>query len=120
MGTTGDSGFDPEVWDELLQLFGRDGVAEMIDALRSDLPQQRQRLETALAAQDRGAIKQIAHGLRGVALQFGAEGLADHCAGIEQSLAGGAPLAGIAASAAHMLDRHDAMTKSLNEALRGV
>jgi len=119
MGTTADGDFDPAIWDELLQLFGRDGLAEMIEALRRDLPEQRQRLAAALAELDRGTIWHIAHGLRGVALQFGAADLADHCGGIEHSIAGDAPLAGIAAAAARMLDRHAALTRRLNEALHG-
>jgi HPt (histidine-containing phosphotransfer) domain-containing protein len=119
MGTFTDEDFDPATWDELLELFGRDGVAEMLGALQGDLPQQRQKLDAALAAQDRGAIKRIAHSLRGVALQFGATSLAEYCGGIERAVAGDAPLAAIAADAAIMLDRQLALTQRLNETLHG-
>ena len=119
MGTIKDEGLDPAMWDELLQLFGREGVAEMLRAVQGDLPQQRQRLDAALRAQDRDAIKRIAHSLRGVALQFGAQSLAAHCDGIERAIATDAPLSAIAADAQGMLDRQLALTRRLDDALDG-
>lgn len=119
METTADGGFDPEVWDELLEIFGRDGVAKMIEVLLLDLPQQRQRLDSALIVQDRAAVKCIAHDLRGVAMQFGATDLAERWSHIERVVADGAPLADIATTAARMLDRHAALTRTLKGALRG-
>lgn len=119
MGPSTQESFDPATWDELLQLFGRDGVAEMLDALEGDLPRQRQQLDAALLAQDRAAIKRIAHSLRGVALQFGAEGLAEHCSAVERAIAADAPLADVATDANIMLDRQLALTRCLHEALHG-
>lgn len=119
MGTSVHENFDPASWDELLQLFGRDGVAEMVEALQRDLPLQGQRLDAALRAQDRGAIRRIAHSLRGVALQFGAESLAGHCGNIERAIAADAPIAEIASDAKVMLDRHRALTQHLSDALHG-
>lgn len=119
MGTSAHEDFDRATWDELLQLFGRDGVAEMIEALQRDLPQQGQRLDAALRAQDRGAIRRIAHSLRGVALQFGVESLAGHCGDIERAIAADTPIAEIAVDAKTMLDRHLALTRHLSDALHG-
>ncbi len=119
MGTSTQENFDPAIWDELLELFGRDGVAEMLDTLERDLPQQQQKLDTALAAQDRGAIKRIAHSLRGVALQFGATALAEHCGSIEHAVAGDVPLDDVVQDAVAMLDRQLALTQRLRAALHG-
>lgn len=113
--TTGD--FDAEVWDELLQLFGREGVSEMIAAVRDDLPQQRQRLGAALAAQDRRGVKAVAHSLRGVALQLGARGMAGDWSGIEAAIAAEHPLDGIVADAVKLLDRKAALMLVLQEKL---
>lgn len=118
MGTTAQEDLDPETWAELLELFGRDGITEMITALQNDLPQQQQQLAHALAAEDRSALKRIAHSLRGVALQFGAAALAQSCGEIELSIAGQAPTAQIGADTARMLDRHAALVYSLQDALR--
>lgn len=71
-------------WNELLRMFGRDGVAEMLAALRGDLAQQQQRIDAALQQGDRQALRRCAHGLRGVGLQFGAAVFADLCAQVEQ------------------------------------
>lgn len=119
MGTITDETFDPATWDELLELFGRDGVAEMIAALERDLPEQRQRLDAALQEQDRGAVRRIAHGLRGAALQFGANPLAEHCGRIERLTAGDAAFDDIARDATAMLDRQLALTRRLTDTLHG-
>ena len=111
--------FDSATWDELLQLFGRDGVAEMLGALQAELPKQRQQLDAALLAQDRDAIKRIAHGLRGAALQFGATELAALCGSIERAIANDAPLTDIATDATAMLERQQALTRSLSDVLHG-
>ncbi|MDF1692616.1 MAG: Hpt domain-containing protein [Zhongshania sp.] len=73
--------------EELLELFGAAGLAEMINALRVDLPQQNSRLEQALASQDYTALKHVAHALHGAALQFGANEFATLCSDIERRCA---------------------------------
>ena len=117
MEKTTDSDFDPGVWAELLQLFGRDGVTEMVETLQRDLPLQRDQLTEALAGEDRQMLKRIAHNLRGVALQFGAEPLAQSCGGIEQSVVSDVPTAQIAADAAQMLARYAALLRALKASL---
>lgn len=117
MGTAQED-LDPATWTELLELFGRDGVGEMITALQGDLPQQRQQLADALAAEDRNALKRIAHSLRGVALQFGAVALAQSCGEIEQAIASQTPTAQVGIDTARVLDRHVALVQSLQDALR--
>lgn len=112
-----DGEFDAAAWDELLRLFGRDGLTEMIDALQRDLPQQHRRCADALAAQDRATLKHIAHSLRGVALQFGFVDLAQECGAIEQSVAGQTPVVMIGADTARMLNRYAAMVRRLRQAL---
>jgi HPt (histidine-containing phosphotransfer) domain-containing protein len=113
------SGFDADTWGELLQLFGHDGLGEMVAALQHDLPQQQERLQAALRDQDRRTVRHIVHSLRGVALQFGATHLADCCGSIEQSVANDAPLDQAGAAAARMLDRHAALARRLHGTLRG-
>ncbi|MDP9139879.1 MAG: Hpt domain-containing protein [Pseudomonadota bacterium] len=115
--TTVDRDIDPGAWDELLQLFGRDGVAEMLDALQRDLPVQQERLADALAADNRSALKSIAHSLRGVALQFGAAALAQSCGDVEQSAAGQMPTAQLGTDTVHLLDGYVALLRSLQDVL---
>ncbi len=119
MAKTSDSEFNAGTCDELLQLFGRDGVIEMLEALQRDLPQQRRHLIEASAREDRPSLKRIAHNLRGAALQFGAEPLAQHCADIEQSVAGDVPTSRIVADAEQMLDRYAALLSRLKESRYG-
>ncbi|MEW6167137.1 MAG: Hpt domain-containing protein [Pseudomonadota bacterium] len=118
MGTAQED-LDPATWNELLELFGRDGVAEMITALQSDLPQRQRQLADALAAEDRNALKRIAHSLRGVALQFGAAALAQSCGEIEQAVAAQAPTAQLGVDTARVLDRYAALVQGLQDALHG-
>jgi len=115
--TTVDKDFDPGAWDELLQLFGRDGVAEMLDALQRDLPVQQQRLADALTADNRSALKSIAHSLRGVALQFGAAALAQRCADVEQSAAGQTPTAQLGTDTARLLEGYGVLVRGLQASL---
>ncbi|HEY1077094.1 MAG TPA: Hpt domain-containing protein [Fontimonas sp.] len=110
-------GFDRAIWDELLDLFGRDGVAEMLVTLQQDLPQQRQRLAAALPAEDRVAIRRIAHSLRGVALQFGAASLAADFGTLEVAAGGDSPLATLGRDAAALLDRQAALIRALERAM---
>ena len=117
MGTTAQQHLDPATWAELLGLFGREGVTEMLAALQQDLPLQQQQLAAALAAEDRGALKRMAHSLRGVALQFGAAAFAQHSGEIEQAIAGSTPTAQIGVDTARMLDTYAALLRHLQDAL---
>lgn len=81
--------FDAARWRELLALFGRSGLAEMIAAIERDLPQQRLSLERALQDTDTVALRRIAHTLCGVALQLGAEAFAALCTQVERRAAEG-------------------------------
>ncbi len=112
-----DTGFDRAIWDELLRLFGCSGIAEMIAALERDLPQQRQRLADALLAQDRGAIKRLAHSLRGVALQFGATQLAEDFGVLEHAAVTDESMESLGHAAAAMLDRQALLIQQLGRAL---
>ncbi len=114
---TGHGGFDSAAWKELHELFGRDGLAEMIDALQRDLPLQRQRLADALAAGDRNALRQIAHSLRGVALQFGAAALAQSGGDIEQAVAEQATMAQLGADTAGLLEGYAVLVRDLQASL---
>src|SRR3546814_20605673 len=64
--------FDRATWAELRELFGSDGVLCLRDTLVADLPTQRARLAEALRDHDLAAFKRLAHTLRGVSLQLGA------------------------------------------------
>ncbi len=119
MGKTANGDFDPDAWDELLQLFGRDGVGEMIDSLQRDLPLQQQQLSSALDAEDRTALRRIAHNLRGVALQFGAAALAQRCGEIEQALAGQTPTAQLGTDTANLLEGYGMLVRNLRASLHG-
>lgn len=99
------------VWNELLRLFGRDGVAEMLAALRRDLPQQQQQIGQALEQDDRQALRRCAHSLRGVGLQFGAAVFAGLCAQVEQTQD--------AALAARMRSAYAELVQGLEDRLRG-
>src|SRR3546814_3805152 len=68
--------FDRATWAELRELFGSDGVLCLRDTLVADLPTQRARLAEALRDHDLAAFKRLAHTLRGVSLQLGANALA--------------------------------------------
>jgi hypothetical protein len=111
---------DAGIWTELLDLFGSDGVTEMIDALRQDLPRQRERLDAALREPDARTIRQIAHSLRGAALQLGTLSLAEDWGQVEQALAGEAALPpAVGNRAAMLLARHVASVQHLRSRLRG-
>lgn len=119
MGTIGDRDLEPAMWNELLELFGHQGMAEMLDTLQRDLELQQRRLAEALAAEDREAFKRLAHSLGGVASQFGAVGLAQDCGDIERSVAGPVPTARIGADTTRMLDRYMALLRGLRTLLSG-
>lgn len=109
---------DGDIWSELLDLFGRDGVAEMIDALQQDLPRQHERLHAALRAPDACTIRQIAHSLRGAALQLGTLSLAEEWGQVEQALVGDAVLPpAVGNRAALLLERHVASVLHLRSRL---
>jgi HPt (histidine-containing phosphotransfer) domain-containing protein len=109
--------FDRAIWDELIQVFGREGLAEMIQALHADLPLQQQRLAEALRAGDSEGLKQIAHSLRGVALQFGATRLVAQWSALEHCIANGGVLPEVATAATAALECQAQMNQSLYEAL---
>lgn len=100
--------FDPVVWQQMRELFGTNGAAKLQAALAEDLPQQQARLASAIERDDLPAIKQIAHALRGVGLQFGATALAEQWTHVEQAAQAG-DAQGAQALAAQLITRHAAL-----------
>ncbi|NTU85130.1 MAG: Hpt domain-containing protein, partial [Chloroflexales bacterium] len=70
-------------------------VVELIDLFVADTPAQLDLLRSALAAQDLGALRRIAHSLKASAAFVGAMHLAEACAALED-LARGQTLEGAA------------------------
>lgn len=104
--------FNAQTWSELRRLFGPDGAAKLADALIDDLPIQQQRMADALGARDLAALKRIAHALRGVALQLGAEALAVLCTDTETAAADGR-LEAATALGTQLIRRHEALVERL-------
>jgi HPt (histidine-containing phosphotransfer) domain-containing protein len=97
--------FNPAIWAELLGLFKAGGVAQLVQALVVDLPEQEQRYQAATAAADLSALRHIAHALRGTSMQLGAAALSRLCTRTEFAAADGE--AGPAFElAATMMERH--------------
>ena len=109
-----DGDFNTEAWSELRQMFGPDGAAKLVSALVDDLPVQQQRMADALSARDLPALKRIAHALRGVSLQIGAEGLARLCTETEEAAAASRTEAA-AALGARLIQRHEALVERLRD-----
>ena len=104
--------FNPDTWAELLEMFGADGAAQLAGAVIDDLPVQQQRMAAAIRDQDLAALKRIAHALRGVSLQLGAEALAELCTQTEAAAAAGE--AGAATElGARLIRRHQALAERL-------
>jgi HPt (histidine-containing phosphotransfer) domain-containing protein len=112
----GDDDFDTALWSELLRLFGRSGLAEMIAALRLDLSRQQQQFERARQQRDGAALRGIAHALRGAAQQLGAVRLASLCTEVESGAAAGIG-ADNAERGARMLSRYGALVSRLQREL---
>lgn len=112
-----DEDFDGARWRELLALFGRSGLAEMIAAIERDLPLQRLSLERALQDADTAALRRIAHTLCGVALQLGAEAFAALCTQVERRAAEGLG-AEAATLGTQMLSRYVAWVARLQHELQ--
>lgn len=100
--------FDPIVWQQMRELFGASGAAKLQAALAEDLPQQQARLGSAVECGDLPALKQIAHALRGVGLQFGATALAEQWTRVEQAAQAGDAQAA-QALALQLIMRHAAL-----------
>lgn len=110
--------FNAQAWAELRRLFGAEGAAQLVDALVNDLPTQQQRMAAAIREQDVPALKRVAHALRGVSLQLGAEGLARLCTETEEAAAASQAEAA-AALGAQLIRRHEALVERLrNETAR--
>lgn len=81
--------FCATTWNDLLCLFGASGLAELVAALRKDLPTTRARLQQAARGRgtppDWAALRHIAHSLRGACQQLGADDLAQLCVRAEQA-----------------------------------
>ena len=105
--------FSSTTWSELLRLFGSAGVAELLGALRKDLPTTRARREQAAQSHDLPSLKRVAHSLRGASLQLGAEDLARLCASAEQAALDGSPDA--ATLGAQALRRYSALIERLED-----
>ncbi len=107
---TGD--FNAEAWAELREMFGTDGAAQLAGAVVDDLPLQQQRMADAIRDQDLIALKRIAHALRGVSLQLGAEALAELCTQTEAAAAAGQASAAIELGT-RLIGRHAALAERL-------
>jgi len=68
---------------------GEDVFAEVAALFLADVPIHLSALVTAIAAKNVGAVYEIAHRLRGSALEMGAIGMAPVCAAIEQDARAG-------------------------------
>ena len=107
-----DSDFNAEAWSELRRLFGQDGAAKLVGALIDDLPVQQQRMADALRDQDLPALKRIAHALRGVSLQIGAQALAALFTDTEAAAAAGQTDTATELGA-RLIRRHEALVERL-------
>jgi HPt (histidine-containing phosphotransfer) domain-containing protein len=110
--------FSSATWSELLRLFGSAGVAELLGALRKDLPMTQARQEQAAQSQDFPCLKRVAHSLRGASLQLGADDLAQLCASAEQTALDESPEA--AELGAQALTRYSALIERLEDELRRI
>jgi HPt (histidine-containing phosphotransfer) domain-containing protein len=106
--------FNAAIWSELLGLFKAGGVAQLVGALVTDLPEQQQRYESATAAADLAALRTIAHALRGTSMQLGAETLARLCGRAEIAAADGHALLAFEL-AATMMQRHRSLIARLQQ-----
>ena len=104
--------FNPAAWDEMLRVFKRAGVQEIVTALVADAPDQARRFAAAAAADDVAALKRIAHALRGASLQLGADALAGLCNEIESGSDGDGKRAMV--MGASMIERHTALVARLS------
>lgn len=105
-------------WNDLLRLFGTDGLTELVAVLRKDLPITCERLQQATRDRDWTALRQIAHSLRGACQQLGADDLAQLCVRAEQAARETLPAAADHAAAA--LLRYAALVDRLENGLRHV
>ncbi len=113
-----DGDFNAEAWADLLRLFGPEGAAKLTAALVDDLPTQQQRMAQAIRDHDLPSLKRIAHALRGVGLQLGADALAALCTETETAAAEGRADAATALGA-QLIQRHEALVERLrNETAR--
>ncbi|TDU23200.1 HPt (histidine-containing phosphotransfer) domain-containing protein [Panacagrimonas perspica] len=110
--------FSGATWSELLRLFGPTGVAELLGALRNDLPTTRARQAQAIQSHDFPGLKRIAHSLRGASLQLGAEDLARLLASAEHAALEGSTEA--AELGAQALARYSALIERLDDELRRI
>ncbi len=104
--------FNAEAWAELLEMFGPDGAAQLAGAVVDDLPVQQQRVADAIRDQDLSALKRVAHALRGVSLQLGAEALAELCTQTEAAAAAGQTGTAFELGA-RLIGRHAALAERL-------
>lgn len=109
--------FDAATWAGLLQLFGRESVAQLVTAARADLLAQQRQLDAAIADGDAPALKRIAHGVRGTCLQLGASALATLGGQAEQAAAGG-DAAQASLLLAQMLLRYRRLVEHLEDEIR--
>ncbi|MFI4978728.1 MAG: response regulator [Nevskiales bacterium] len=107
--------FNPAAWDEMLRVFKRAGMQEVVAALVADVPEQARRFAAAAAADDVAALKRIAHALRGASLQLGAGALAGLCNEIESGTDGKRAMA----LGASMIERHTALVARLGREVGG-
>jgi len=104
--------FNAAAWKEMRDLLGPVGVSRLIAALVDDLPLQQQRLNAAADAGDLPALRQLAHALRGVALQLGASALAGQWQSAEHAATAG-DAAGALGLCRELLHRHAVLVERL-------
>lgn len=112
------AGSTADPWEELLRMFGRDGVARMVTMLERDLPQLEVVLSESLDGQDRSGLRRQAHTMRGVAQQLGALTLADQCT-VTEAAGRDAPWSEVVAGVRAMLTQYKALVRQLRERLDG-
>lgn len=110
--------YNRAAWDELLRVFGRAGVEEIVQTLVADVPEQARRYAAIAAAGDMAALKRIAHTLRGTSLQLGADGLATLCTEIEHAAAAGESQRAMSLGAS-LIQRHSALIERMRGEARG-
>jgi CheY-like chemotaxis protein len=104
--------FNAAAWAELVRVFKPAGAAEMARTLAADAPLQQHRYADAAAAGDLAALGRIAHTLRGISLQLGAQALAEECAQMEYAAAAGERATALQRGAG-VLARHAALVERL-------
>ncbi|HEX4872486.1 MAG TPA: PAS domain S-box protein [Nevskiaceae bacterium] len=114
---TAPADYQPAALAQLIEVFGADGLQDLVQALGSDVPAQLAELEQALQAGDAVRAGRVAHTLKSTSRLLGASALGSLCEQMERDFREGAyPRA--AALAPELSRRAQALLQALQEALR--